>query len=86
MDQEAHINPANASAGEKCPSCGGTLVRGTRPMTIRCKGRPVTFEMPGVYCVCGEGMVTVMDMDASDWHLNVLKAEKQLTQHYETPD
>jgi len=55
-------------------------------MTIRCKGRPVTFEMPGVYCVCGEGMVTVMDMDASDWHLNVLKAEKQLTQHYETPD
>ena len=55
-------------------------------MTIRYRSLLATFEMPGAYCVCGEGIVTAKDMDVSDWHLNALKAEKQLTQHYETPD
>ena len=55
-------------------------------MTIHYRGLSATFEMPGAYCVCGEGTVTAKDMDVSDWHLNALKAENQLTQHYETPD
>ena len=50
-------------------------------MTIRYKSQSVTFEMPGSYCVCGEGIVTAKDMDVSDWHLNTLKAEKQLSNH-----
>ena len=81
MDQGAQTDPANASGDEKCPNCGGTLLRGMRPMTIRYKSQSVTFEMPGSYCVCGEGIVTAKDMDVSDWHLNTLKAEKQLSNH-----
>ena len=81
MDQEGQTNPANASADEKCPNCGGTLLRRMLPMTIRYRSLSVTFEMPGACCVCGEGMVTAKDMNVSDRHLNALKAEKQLTHH-----
>ena len=50
-------------------------------MTIRYRSLSVTFEMPGAYCVCGEGMVKAKDMNVSDRHLNTLKAGKQLTHH-----
>lgn len=50
------------------------MARGVKPMTINVKTNSVTFEMPGWYCVCGEGVVTAQDMEVSDRHLNLLKA------------
>ena len=44
-------------------------------MTINYKGLSATFDMPGWYCVCGEGVVTGKDMEVSDRHLNLLKAQ-----------
>ncbi len=75
MDREAYTNTAEASTDEKCHNCGGTLVRGILPMTITYLGLSATFDMPGAYCECGEGVVTAKDMDTSDWHLNALKAK-----------
>ncbi len=49
------------------------MTRGMKPMTIRYKGQSATFDMPGWYCVCGEGVVTAKDMDVSDRQLNLLK-------------
>ena len=46
-------------------------------MTINYKGLSATFDMPGWYCVCGEGTVTGKDMDVSDRHLNLLKAQAE---------
>ena len=60
-----------------CHECGMGMVRGMRPMTIHYKGLSATFEMPGWYCVCGEGVVTAKDMDTSDRHLNLLKAQAE---------
>ncbi len=57
-----------------CPTCGLSLVRDVRPMTLRYKGLSATFDMPGWYCTCGEGIVTGKDMDVSDRQLNLLKA------------
>ena len=36
-----------------------------------------TFDMPGWYCIYGEGVVTGKDMDVSDRHLNLLKAQAE---------
>ncbi len=60
-----------------CPDCGAAMARGVKPMTITYKGHSATFEMPGWYCVCGEGIVTAKDMDVSDRHLNRLKAQAE---------
>ncbi len=46
-------------------------------MTITYKGKSATFEMPGWYCDCGEGVVTAKDMDVSDRQLNLLKAQAE---------
>ena len=37
----------------------------------------MTFDMPGWYCACGEGIVTGKDMDVSDRQLNLLKARAE---------
>lgn len=62
-----------------CPECGRLMVRDEmRPLTIRYKGLSATFPMPGFYCVsCGEGVHTGKDMEASDRHLNLLKAQAE---------
>ena len=57
-----------------CPDCGQFLHPDIRPMTTCYKGLSVTFNMPGWYCACGEGIVTGKDMDVSDRQLNLLKA------------
>ena len=62
---------------ESCHECGAAMVRGIRPMTINYKGLSATFDMPGWYCACGEGVVTGKDMDVSDRHLNLLKAQAE---------
>jgi len=74
MDREAQTNTAEASTDEKCHNCGRTLTRSTLPMTICYKELSVTFDMPGAYCECGEGIVTAKDMEVSDKHLGLLKA------------
>ena len=58
MERETYTNNAEANADEKCHNCGKTLTRGVQPMTIRYKASSVTFDMPGAYCECGEGIVT----------------------------
>lgn len=63
--------------GETCHECGATMARSIRPMTINYKGLSATFDMPGWYCVCGEGVVTGKDMEVSDRHLNLLKAQAE---------
>lgn len=75
MDEQTKTKIEEVQAAECCPACGGTLTRGLRPMTIRYKGLSATFDMPGAYCECGEGIVTAKDMDVSDRHLNLLKAQ-----------
>ena len=62
-----------------CPECGHSMVRDEmRPLTIRYKGLSATFPMPGFYCVhCGEGVHTGKDMEVSDRHLNLLKAQAE---------
>ena len=62
---------------ETCHECGAAMTRGIRPMTIHYKGLSVTFEMPGWYGECGEGVVTANDMDVSDQQLNLLKAQAE---------
>lgn len=65
------------SVEQICPDCGAVMARDVRPMTITYKGNSATFDMPGWYCVCGEGIVTAKDMDVSDRHLNMLKAQAE---------
>ena len=60
-----------------CHHCGAAMTRGIRPMTINYKGLSATFDMPGWYCVCGEGVVTGEDMDMSDHYLNLLKTQAE---------
>ena len=43
-------------------------------MTIHYQEMSSTFDMPGAYCECGEGIVTAKDMEVSDRHLSLLKA------------
>ena len=75
MDEQTSTTAIEAA--ECCPECGSALTRGVRPMTITYKGLSATFEMPGSYCECGEGIVTAKDMDVSDRHLNLLKAQAE---------
>ena len=58
-----------------CHKCGAAMSRDIRPMTVRYKGLSATFDMPGWYCECGEGTHSGKDMEASDRHLNLLKAQ-----------
>lgn len=74
MDEQ---NTKTIKAAECCPECGFFLTRGVRPMTITYKGLSATFDMPGAYCKCGEGIVTAKDMDVSDRQLNLLKAQAE---------
>ncbi len=46
-------------------------------MTINYKGLSATFDMPGAYCECGEGIVNSKDMGVSDRQLNLLKAQAE---------
>ena len=62
---------------ETCPECGRVMTRGLKPMTIHYKKLSTTFDMPGWYCACGEGIVTAKDMDVSDRQLNLLKAQAE---------
>lgn len=62
-------------AAPVCHECGGVMTRDVRPMTIHYKGLTATFDMPGWYCACGEGVVDGRDMDVSDRHLNLMKAQ-----------
>ncbi len=61
----------------RCHECSAVMTRGIKQMTIRYKGLSATFDMPGWYCVCGEGVVTAKDMDVSDRQLNLLKAQAE---------
>ncbi len=67
----------NTQIEQVCHECGASMTRGIRPMTIVYKGLSATFEMPGWYCDCGEGVVTGKDMDVSDRQLNLLKAQAE---------
>ena len=67
----------NTQIEQVCHECGAAMARGIRPMTITYKGLSATFDMPGWYCDCGEGIVTGKDMDVSDRHLNLLKARAE---------
>ncbi len=60
-----------------CHECGAIMTRGIRPVTITYKGLSATFDMPGWYCECGEGVVDGRDMDVSDRQLNRLKAQAE---------
>ena len=62
-----------------CPTCGQPTTHDIRPMTVSYKGPTTTFDMPGWYCVCGEGILTGADMDVSDQKLNRLKALHKTT-------
>ena len=67
----------NTQTEQLCHECGAVMARGVKPMTITYKGLSATFEMPGWYCDCGEGVVTAKDMDVSDRQLNLLKAQAE---------
>lgn len=67
----------NTQTEQLCHECGSAMTRGIRPMTITHKGLSATFDMPGWYCDCGEGVVTGKDMDVSDRQLNLLKAQAE---------
>jgi len=60
-----------------CHECGKATTRGIQPMTLHYKGLSATFDMPGWYCACGEGVVSGKDMEVSDRHLNLLKAQAE---------
>ncbi len=75
--QQGQRHPPILQATRSCHECGSAMSRGIRPMTVQYKGLSVTFDMPGWYCVCGEGVVTGKDMDVSDRQLNLLKARAE---------
>jgi HTH-type transcriptional regulator/antitoxin MqsA len=79
---ETYSNTIDTNAAGKCHNCGRTLTRGTQPMTISYHGLSATFDMPGAYCECGEGIVTAQDMDVSDRHLSLLKIKEQHTNNH----
>jgi len=51
-----------------CPVCAqGELERGIRPQTFRYKGKTLRYQQPGLWCtVCGEGILTHADMNATE--------------------
>ena len=51
-----------------CPVCAqGKLERGARPQTLRYKGKTLHYQQPGAWCnVCGEGILTNEDMNATE--------------------
>lgn len=58
-----------------CPETGAPMVRATKPLTLKYKGRSLTFDMPGWYSEeSGESIHTGEDMKTSDRQLNALKA------------
>lgn len=77
MAEEICLERTCPEMTETCPDCGAAMTRGIRPMTINYKGLSATFDMPGWYCACGEGVVTAKDMDVSDRQLNLLKAQAE---------
>jgi len=77
MTKNIGLDPSGSETPLTCHECGATMTRGIQPMTIRYKGLSVTFDMPGWYCMCGEGVVTAKDMDVSDRQLNLLKAQAE---------
>lgn len=77
MAEEIFLERTCPETSETCHECGSNMTRGIRPMTINYKGLSTTFDMPGWYCACGEGVVTGKDMDVSDRHLNLLKAQAE---------
>lgn len=74
MAEKINSAPPNSESVRFCHECGLAMSRGIKPMTISFGGLSATFDMPGWYCSCGEGIVTAKDMDVSDRHLNLLKA------------
>ena len=77
MAKNTGLDPICSERPPACHECGAAMTRGIQPMTIRYKGLSVTFDMPGWYCACGEGVVTAKDMDVSDRQLNLLKAQAE---------
>jgi len=51
-----------------CPVCvQGELERGTELQTFRYKGKTLRYQQPGLWCtVCGEGILTNGDMQATE--------------------
>jgi HTH-type transcriptional regulator/antitoxin MqsA len=57
-----------------CPSCGGTMTRGTRPETITLGGHSLTYDQPGWHCHdCDDGIIEGADNEAGDAALRRLK-------------
>ena len=77
MAEEVYLKRTTLEIAETCHDCGAAMTRGIRPMTINYKGLSATFDMPGWYCVCGEGVVTGKDMKVSDYYLNLLKTQAE---------
>ena len=75
MAEEVYLKRTTLEIAETCHDCGMAMVMGVRPMTINYQGLSATFDMPGWYCVCGEGVVMGKDMEVSDRYLNLLKAQ-----------
>lgn len=76
------MNPA--ATQPICPECSGTMIRETRPYTVKYKGLSSVVDLPGWYCAeCGEAVFIGKDMDAADRELVKLKAKAE---HLLSPD
>ena len=74
MAEKTNFQTSTSDLPRMCHECGSNMTRGIQSMTIHYKGLSATFDMPGWYCACGEGIVTGRDLDVSDRQLNLLKA------------
>ncbi len=59
-----------------CPVCAhGKLERGTQRQTFRYKSKRLRYEQPGAWCsACGEGILTNVDMTATEQLLSDFRA------------
>ncbi|MEN8170901.1 MAG: type II toxin-antitoxin system MqsA family antitoxin [Pseudomonadota bacterium] len=58
-----------------CLECGGEMVREVRKVPYTYSGQVIEVEQPGDWCnACGEGVLTVADMKATELELHDFRA------------
>ncbi|HXP97579.1 MAG TPA: YgiT-type zinc finger protein, partial [Telmatospirillum sp.] len=66
MSNKRKEQTAPNASERSCPTCGGAMVRDTRPDRIEYKGLAVEVEQPGWYCGCGEAILNEADVIATN--------------------
>lgn len=51
---------------KNCPECGGEMIRKARLAPYTYKNQTIEVEQPGEWCACGEGVLTPMDVQATE--------------------